>query len=259
MPRGLSDYDSARIQGRLWTPEVLRPDAWFDASDISTISVSATGISEWRDKSGNARHMSRADTTWRPIFEAEKKNGLSFVNFATGTPSPNDQLYRLQMASSINVRSAYCALSRKNTLISSASNFVFTSSGGSGSGNYDWHAPTTSANPAALADGSNSSGSWRGGSNFRNGNSITITAAGSGPLDEWSVYSFLCTGNMVTQGIGWDRLYHPSVGDYGEVCWFSAAHTARERLVIEGYLSWKWAIPLAAAHPFANRPPLIGD
>jgi hypothetical protein len=64
---------------------------------------------------------------------------------------------------------------------------------------------------------------------------------------------------MQTQGIGWDREYHPSVGDYGEVCWFSAAHTARERLVIEGYLSWKWAIPLAADHPFANRPPLIGD
>lgn len=258
MPRGLSDYDSARIQGRLWTPEILRPDAWFDASDLSTISVSATGISEWRDKSGNARHMSRADTTWRPIFEAEKKNGLSFVNFATGTPSPNDQLYRLQMASSINVRSAYCSLSRKSPTTSGAANFVFTSSGGDNGGNYDWHGPFTNETPTALAHPTFSSNDWRSGSNFRNGNSITITSAGSGPLGEWSVYSFLCVGNMVTQGIGWDRVFHPSVGDYGEVCWFSAAHSARERLVIEGYLSWKWAIPLAADHPFAIRPPLIG-
>jgi len=256
MPRGLSDYDSARIQGRLWTPEILRPDAWFDASDLSTISVSATGISEWRDKSRNARHMSRADTTFRPIFEAEKRNGLSFVNFAaTGTPDPNNQLYRLQMASSINVRSAYCSLSRKSPISSgAAANFVFTDSA-----NYDWHGPYTSADPTALANSGFSSNNWRSGSNFRNGNSITITSAGSGPLGEWSVYSFLCVGNMVTRGIGWDRIDHPSVGDYGEVCWFSAAHSARERLVIEGYLSWKWGIPLAADHPFAIRPPLIGD
>jgi hypothetical protein len=28
---------------------------------------------------------------------------------------------------------------------------------------------------------------------------------------------------------------------------------------VEGYLSWKWGIRLAADHPYANRPPLIGD
>jgi hypothetical protein len=33
----------------------------------------------------------------------------------------------------------------------------------------------------------------------------------------------------------------------------------RERL--EGYLAWKWGLVanLRAAHPFKNRPPLIGD
>jgi hypothetical protein len=44
-----------------------------------------------------------------------------------------------------------------------------------------------------------------------------------------------------------------------EVIWINSALPMRDRQTIEGYLGWKWAIPLAADHPFANRPPLIGD
>jgi hypothetical protein len=35
----------------------------------------------------------------------------------------------------------------------------------------------------------------------------------------------------------------------------------RRRQTVEGYLAWKWGLVanLPAAHPFKNRPPLIGD
>ena len=161
------------------------------------------------------------------------------------------------MASSINVQTAYTALMRRAKTISGGVNFVFTADGDNMGGTFNWHG--SAANGTALADVANSSTNWQNGSNFRNGSSITVTAAGSGPLDEFAVYSFLCIGNMVTQGIGWDRIYHGSVGRYGEVLWFSGQHSTRERWLVEGYLSWKWGIRLAADHPFANRPPMIGD
>jgi hypothetical protein len=258
MPRGLSDYDSARIQGRLWTPEVLRPAAWFDAADLSTVTNTADGVSAWADKSGNGRTMSRSSTTFRPSLRVENRNGLSAIEFVDKTPvggldTRND---RIQMATGINVRSAYVAMSRSANPISNGYNFIFTSDGDNAGGSYNWSGPQTDD---ILADSLYVSADWTNGSNFRSGSSITITAAGSGPVNVWSCYSFLCSSNMVTQGIGWDRIYHGSWGLYGEVAWFSEAHSTRERWLIEGYLSHKWAIPLAAGHPFANRPPLIGD
>lgn len=33
----------------------------------------------------------------------------------------------------------------------------------------------------------------------------------------------------------------------------------REMAICEGYYAWKWGLPLVGEHPFANRPPLIGD
>lgn len=259
MPRGFNDYDTARIQGRLWTPAVLRPAAWFDGSDLSTITNTADGVSDWADKSGNGRTMSRAPTTWRPALRIENRNGLSAIEFVDKTPAGGSDTRndRIQMASRINVRSAYTAMSRSANPISNGYNFIFTSDGDNASGgDYNWSGPQTDD---ILANSTFASTSWTGGSNFRSGTSITVTAAGSGPVNTWAVYSFLCTGNMVTQGIGWDRIYHGSLGIYGEVLWFGEAHSTRERQAVEGYLSWKWAIPLAADHPYANRPPLIGD
>jgi hypothetical protein len=260
MPRGFNDYDSAAIQGRLWTPGVLRPDAWFDASDLSTITNTADGVSAWADKSGNGRTMSRVSTTYRPALRIENRNGLSAIEFADKTPAGglDFRCDRMQMSASINVRSAYVAMTRSANPISNGSNFIFTADGefGGGGDSYDWHGSNTDD---VFADATFSSANWRNGSNFRDGASITITSAGSGPINTWACYSFLCSGNMETQGIGWDRLYHGSFGIYGEVFWFSTAHSTRERRLIEGYLSWKWGIRLAADHPFANRPPLIGD
>ena len=80
MPRGRNDYETAQIQGRLWTPDVLRPALWVDAADLSTISV-ATGISEWRDKSGNNRHLAQSTTSLQPTLKAENLNGLATVLF----------------------------------------------------------------------------------------------------------------------------------------------------------------------------------
>jgi hypothetical protein len=53
-----------------WTPaELTGKVLWYDASDASTITV-ATGVSEWQDKSGNARHLTQATTSKQPTWNS---------------------------------------------------------------------------------------------------------------------------------------------------------------------------------------------
>lgn len=44
-----------------------------------------------------------------------------------------------------------------------------------------------------------------------------------------------------------------------EIVTFNSNLSTQNARTVEGYLSWKWGISLAADHPFANHPPLIGD
>ena len=82
MPRGVSPVDEAQLQRRLWTPFVaLRPALWLDAADISTITI-ATGVSQWRDKSGNSRQAEQNTPTLQPAYVASAINGQPAVRFA---------------------------------------------------------------------------------------------------------------------------------------------------------------------------------
>ena len=64
------------------TPAPIAGSAlWLDASDASTFTFSSgTRVSEWRDKSGNARHMTQATSVSQPDRSATQ-NGLSAVYF----------------------------------------------------------------------------------------------------------------------------------------------------------------------------------
>jgi len=77
MPRGVSLVDEARLQGRLWTPAQVLPSLWLDGADLSTLSMSGSSVTQWRDKSGNARH---ATTTVRNPG-ITRVNNLNVINF----------------------------------------------------------------------------------------------------------------------------------------------------------------------------------
>lgn len=64
----------------LWTPAEITTALWLDASDASTITIS-TGVSEWRDKSGNSRHGVQSSGSAQPAVIAAGKNGLDVLNF----------------------------------------------------------------------------------------------------------------------------------------------------------------------------------
>ena len=58
---------------------------WLDASDATTFTFSSgTRVSEWRDKSGNARHMTQATSAYQPNRNATQ-NSLSAVTMRSGS------------------------------------------------------------------------------------------------------------------------------------------------------------------------------
>jgi hypothetical protein len=53
---------------------------WLDAADASTITVDGSNnVSEWRDKSGNARHLTQGTALNRPSYVTGVLNGLPVV------------------------------------------------------------------------------------------------------------------------------------------------------------------------------------
>ena len=68
--------------GSTFDPLTLSPALWLDASDASTISLDGSSkVSQWSDKSGNARHFTdNSAPSERPTY-ADTRNGLSVVSF----------------------------------------------------------------------------------------------------------------------------------------------------------------------------------
>lgn len=264
MPRGTGSnwrYDEAELQRRLLDLRELRPRLWLDASDASTIGL-ATGVSEWRDKSGNNRHVFQATTSRQPAYI--RNNGLLRFNSAS--------LQRLESIATIETGNNYSILcvvkdnnvsatisepfSIGNPSVSVATmEFVLDfTNGGVTSGAFSAYGSTVFAfinatstksalqvNSIGLANGVG-----RARSSGRDGTSLSPTGVSTA---------------TAAFGVGYSRpqgIYFLN-GDIGEILVIPFPIGSREFIAAEGSLAWKSGVQLNASSPFANRPPLIGD
>lgn len=268
MPRGVNRLDEAMLQRMLWTPAIVRPSLWLDAADISTITI-ATGVSEWRDKSGNGRHFAQGVAANQPGLAREALNGRSVVRY----DGSNDALSRTAEAwmygYPLTIVSVFFARAWTNAynglfgfytdsggatagygfFIKDNSRSALYTVGTAGQPNYDGiGAVTYSLNAAqmSVADLANSAlASWgNGASDGSNTSAFTLRTAPAA---------------STTVTIGSDARFSRFTNwDIAETLILPRLSTA-DRQKLEGYLAWKWGITLTASHPYANRPPLIGD
>ncbi|WP_152051824.1 hypothetical protein [Tautonia marina] len=54
---------------------------WLDAADTSSITASGGAVSQWNDKSGNARHATQGTPSNRPTSGSRTLNGLNVLDF----------------------------------------------------------------------------------------------------------------------------------------------------------------------------------
>jgi len=64
-----------------FTPLDLTPALWMDAADTTTVTIASSAVSEWKDKSGNNRHLTQTTGGNRPTYISSAQNGLSVVRF----------------------------------------------------------------------------------------------------------------------------------------------------------------------------------
>jgi hypothetical protein len=226
--------------------EISGCSLWLDAADATSMTLSGSNVTTWRDKSGNSRHASNGVS---PTFSNSGVvfNGSSMylvspytcfpsaeTVFVVGTPqmSGGDNFYAMVGASVTQGRSfgifqlsgaqtlrwdkwnvaSYAASTIPNAVRSLATG-VFTGSNG-----------TTSVNGASQTAASNFSYSGTGGTNI---------GAGLVPLGYYA-------------------------GTINEIVVYNTALTTTQREQLEGYLAWKWGISSrlpTPSHPYRTFKP----
>ena len=54
---------------------------WLDAADAASLTFATGAVTQWNDKSGNARHVSQATTGFKPAYQVTGFGGLLTVSF----------------------------------------------------------------------------------------------------------------------------------------------------------------------------------
>lgn len=234
------------------SPRLLRPRAtgfnpksisgllvWMDASDSSTYTV-ATGVSEWRDKSGNGRTFTQSTANNQPLVSSTQQNGKALLEF-DGT---NDRL----TATGNWLQIANCTLFAAFKRNAGVYGGIIASSGNGDN------------SPGILVD--SSSPAIRGYNNF------SLTAAGSiaafhvlsGTVTNGATVAFTngtqSDSDAASGTLGVDQTttvigtYRTSAANYfngliGEILAFNRVLSVSERQSVERYLGKKWGVTVA--------------
>jgi hypothetical protein len=267
MPRGISRFDEAAFQGRLWTPQVdgKAVDLWFDIADLGRLSTGALGITDWRDKSGNLRNLAQTTTTIQPTFNASDSGNLGSVLFDGGDKLENASAGTLNITNSSFVfvvrwnsgsgADVPIGLGPLNSGSPNASRVIYNSAGGNLTFGC-WNNDITSGFSVNVGGGFNIFTVIQSSQNisfYKNGSpdSTLPRTLGSAPLAV-STDRVNLGNSQQTDGFS---------GALSEVLVFYRAESYSYLEKIEGYLAWKWNLAgnLGAGHRFVSRPPMIGD
>lgn len=261
MPRGFNILDEARLQNRLWAPNAVNAALWLDASDFSTITTDTNTVTQWADKSGNSRNAVQTTSTARPLL-IQNTNNVPIVRFdgVDDFMTINSEFFPSGAPS--NISFIIVAAVQENN--GGFGGVITTNPGLNNTGcglvvnssrNYNLFPPLLS--------------STRSGANFslitavaRAAVTGVMTQFFNGVLDRTGTYTTNVT-NATTTVLGKYRVGDTNFGavDIAELIVVTNTSSQVIQQQIEGYIAWKWGLQtaLVATHPFANRPPLIGD
>lgn len=208
---------------------------WLDAADSSSVTLDGSNnVSQWNDKSGNARHVTQGTTTTRPSYRTADLNGLNVLRFDgtddrmtasfTTIPQPTTTFLVFRVSKVTGFQGFYDSLATNpHDFYLSATTPILES--GSALSIYGG---TATVNVAALM-----SGQHNGTSSVLRFNRSQVAAGNAGT-------SGLTSGIS----IGANRLSNSFVqGDIAEFLFYARVLTAGEITQIENYLSAKWGTP----------------
>jgi uncharacterized repeat protein (TIGR02543 family) len=242
------------LTGGEWTPLLLSPGLWLDASDTTTITLNGSTVSAWADKSGFNRHATAAGTA-QPTATTNGLNGKRVLTFDGSTDVLNvdlDFLAGVHHSAFIvtkpvqfsNIYGAANGSAGSNSLhvgFSSATNYrmnfwgndytpLLTTNFVAGSANVMNYVWTAGTGKQILANGKSE------GTNTSAGNIGPMS--GGGRIGRTTAHGFFG-------------------GDIAEIVILTGVLNQEERQAMEGYLAHKWGLTghLATNHPYKTEQP----
>jgi hypothetical protein len=241
----------------LWTPAEITTALWLDAADSGTITLVSGAVSEWRDKSGNARHASQATAGARPTIQAAAQNGLDFIRFTTDhqlnlahVPQVTKQSVFLFGDTSSVGTGDRIFLDRSSAGVSNMGAY-FGRSGRDRRPDLFWNNAATASWPVAVQR----KAIWRW--NYETGSPATTRMQ----VDAGTPVVATVTASELTN---WDKInsntVQQSAFDAYEIIIVNDA-TQDEIDLVHGYGAHKWGLAslLPADHPYKDAAPMLPD
>ena len=223
---------------------------WLDAADSSTIT-GTTSVSQWNDKSGNARHVSQASAALRPSYSSTS-NAIVF----SGSPY-------------LSIPNALAAITPSYTIFvvekrASANVMFFIGQHSIGTANtgliLGYNATNTSHHTTAyITDCYMTIPSYAGSSESvkinRYGYSGSTRYSSINGGQYFTTQSFSATLPVWTNaniGSGFLSSTYAYIGNIHEILFFNSTLSTSNCERVEGYLAWKWGVVanLPNTHPF---------
>jgi len=250
----------AAATGTFTPTQIPNLAAWYDASDATTIALTAKSISTWSDKSGNARTLTQTSTAKMPTY-GQNIDGLGAIGFANG-----QFLSTGGVAFSSNVANASTTFVVTNATTTTTAGSVLSAGAPpgvveprfelrpfeSGVTHFDFNNDTTGriaatqqyAGPAFWT----AAGSTSAKTEYLRKDGNTIGTSSNPGAAETSAYPLVIGGNFNANG----GLTYPYSGTIGEILVYDRLLTTAETTSVEGYLACKWGLQnrLPANHPY---------
>jgi len=244
---------------------------WLDASDSSTITLNGANMTQWRDKSGNAKNMSPYSTYSNATVSSNFQNGRDVLNFSGGA------VYQAPASSAVYPVDVYVVMALKDTtthvdvfsVVTNSATDNFNALGFSEYTTSRWYNGSSSfaRTPNTLSSSNETSTSFLL-MNWSISNNNYVLRRNGVVLTQSAWYSFTLTAGSIFQ-IGYrataSSFVTPGVaglfkGYIGEIVAFNSQLGDVQRQYIENYLSLKWNISgmyqqLSTSNPYYSVRP----
>lgn len=212
---------------------------WLDGADSASV-IRTTTVSQWSDKSGNARHITQATTGNQPTYSSTSNavvfTGNQYLNIPTAlaATTPVYNIFVVERRASANV-------------------MFFIGGYGVGSGNtaliLGYNATNVSHHTTAhITDCQVTIPSYAGASEPTKLNRYSYTGStrstsinGDSLSTSQSFSATLTTWTNPNVGIGFGTIYG-YIGNIHEIIFYNATLTNTQQQTIEGYLAQKWGL-----------------
>ena len=257
----LGIYNSSSSAPVNWTPAELPNLAlWLDAADASTITLNGSTVSQWRDKSPNARHVAQATAVKQPTYTLAAQNNLNVLSFDGNNKSlfASSGVINIPQPFSRFVAAQFLVKSNQSVFLDSDTlntQCVFYN----GETGTSWNV----ANGIAPAFMNYAYGTR----DFLNHQHFHII---NGADSYWGIDGSSPTGpvNGGPGGQAGIRIGHVRMeispgyafnGRVFEIVLVPYVISTSDRQKLEGYLAWKWGLEadLPAGHPYKTTPPTV--